>query len=303
MTVGWGVDSTVADGVVTSGTTSSDVRKVWGALYTPGIVDGCVVTRSGSAMTYTIASGVVAIPTGTKEAIMAPIQGTTINTLAAPATGTRVDLIYAEQRFPASGDSYVQVKVAHFDKDADAWMPANSIELDRYLVSAGQTNTNSAVRLHGINYSIPYGASLGTLHFWQNTFNGQLSLNLLREGHGTFTLPTDRRVRFSMSACLSSEGASGFDNSKYCEWYFLPNIQGPTVNGDMLIWTTDGLHQAWGTYNFEHSIDLPAGQYTTNIGAGRMVGPGRALLHYGADGAGFGRPGLIFRVEDYGPVL
>jgi hypothetical protein len=254
-------------------------------------------------MTYSVAAGVAAIPTGTKEIVMAPVQATTVTAPAAPGSGTRVDLIYAVQRFPSSGDSYVQIKVDSFAKDSDAFLPANAIELDRYLVTAGQTNTNAAVRLWGINYSIPYGASLGLLHQWQNTYNGLLSIPLLREGHGKFTLPTDRRVRFSISACLSAEGANGFDNSKYCEWYFLPNIQGPTVNGDPVIWTTDGLHQAWGTYNFELYLDLPAGEYTTSIGAGRMVGPGRALLHYGLDGGGFGRPGLLYRVEDDGPVL
>lgn len=302
MTVGWGVDSTVSGGVVTSGTNASDVRKVWGAIYTPGIIDGCVITRSGSAMTYTVSAGVVAIRTGQKEVVMAPVASGPVPTIAAPGSGTRIDLIYAEQRFPASGDSNVQVKVAQFATNAAVVLPANSVEIDRYQISAGQTNTNAAVRVGGIVYSIPYGASLGTLHHWQNTYDGLISQELLREGHGTFTLPTDRRVRFSISVTLSAQGASGFDNSKYCEWYFLPYIQGPTINGDMVIWTTDGLHQAWATYNFEHYADLPAGQYTTSIGAGRMVGPGTAIQHYGIDNAGFGRPGLYYLVQDIGPV-
>ncbi len=302
MSVGWGADPTVVGSTVTSGTSSEDVRKVWGALYTPGIVDGCIITRSGSAMTFSVSSGVVAIKTGTNEVVMAPVEATTVTTTAAPGTGSRVDLIYAEQMLPVSGDSTVKPKVVSFATNAAVVVPANSVELDRYLISAGQTNTNSAVRVGGIIYSIPYGASLGKLHDWQNTYNGLISLPLLREGHGQFTLPTDRRVRFSISVCLSAEGASGFDNSKYCEWYFLPYIQGPTVNGDMVIWTTDGLHQAWGTYNFEHYADLPAGDYVTSIGAGRMVGPGRALQHYGLDGQGFGRPGLYFLVQDIGPV-
>lgn len=299
MSVGWGVDSTVSGGTVTSGTNASDVRKVWGALYTPGIVDGCVVTRSGSAMTYSVASGVVAVNTGTKEIVMAPVDTTVVPTAAAPASGSRVDLLYAEQRFPASGDSTVQVKVASFDTNALVVVPANSVELRRYQVSAGQTNTNAAVQVGGTNYSIPYGASLGVLHTWQNTYSGLLSTALLREGHGTIDLPTDRRVRFSVSALLYADGAVGFDNSKYTEHYFLPNVDG----GDQIIWTTPGLHQAWGTYNWDTYINLAAGRHTVHLGAGRMVGPGRAATYYGLDGNGFGRKGVYFQVEDAGPVI
>lgn len=299
MSVGWGADSTVSGGTVTSGTTASDVRKVWGALYTPGIVQGCTITRSGSAMTYSVASGVVAIKTGSKEAIMAPVEATTVTTAAAPGTGSRVDLIYAEQRLPAAGDSTVQVKVAAFANNDAVVVPANSVELRRYQVSAGQTNTNAAVQVGGVNYSIPYGANLGVLHEWQNTYTGPLSIPLIREGNGYIDLPTDRRVRFSLNAVLYVAGANGFDNSKYTEHFFLPNVDG----NDMVIWTTPGLHQAWGTYNWEHYINLPAGRHPVNLGAGRMVGPGQASTYYGLDGLGFGRRGIYFLVEDAGPTI
>lgn len=298
MSVGWGVDSTVSGGTVTSGTGASDVRKVWGALYTPGIVDGCLITRSGSAMTYTVAAGVVAIKTGTKEVVMAPVEQTVVPTAAAPGTGSRVDLLYAEQRFPASGDSTVQVKVLAFATNAAVTVPANSVELRRYQVNAGQTNTNAAVQVGGVNYSIPYGASLGVLHEWQNTYSGALSTSLLREGHGTIDLPTDRRVRFSVSALLNAIGASGFDNSKYTEHYFLPNLDGT----DLTIWTTPGLHAAWGTYNFDIYVNVPAGRHTVNLGSGRTAGPGQAETHYGVDVNGFPRRGIYFLVEDVGPA-
>lgn len=292
MTSGFGVDKG-ADG---SGTSSSDIRKIQGGLYSPGIISGCTITTSPSTMTYTVSPGVVAIKTAAGEIVLAPVPQTSVTSANGPANTTRNDIVYVQQRYPSiEGDANVVVGIG-------TSLPERAVKLRTYRVSAAQTNSNASVATDGIEYAIPYGTSLGKLHDWQNTYDGLISIPLLREGHGSFTLPTDRRVRFSISVCLSAAGAYGFDNSKYCEWFFLPNVQGPTINGDLVIWTTDGLHQAWATYNFEHYVDLPAGQYTTSIGCGRMVGPGQAVQHYGIDGNGYGRPGLYFLVEDIGPV-
>jgi hypothetical protein len=250
-------------------------------------------------MTYTVNSGVVAISPVVGEVIMAPVQGATVTTAAAPGTGTRVDVVYAQQRQPASGDSYVVIGVVSFATEAAIVMPENSQELSRFQVSAGQTNTNAAVRLGGLKYSIPYGGSLGVLHKWNNTFNGALSIPLLREGHGTFELPTDRRIKFTMTAVLSAQGASGFDNSKYCEYGWIFNLDG----GDHILHTTPGLHQAWGTYQFETVFEVPAGRHTCHVAGTRIVGPGIALLHYGVGGDGYGRRGQEFIVEDLGPIV
>ena len=288
MTSGFGVDKG-ADG---SGTTSSDIRKIQGGLYTPGIISGCVVTTSPSSMQYTISAGVVAIRVATGEIILAPVPQTTIPT---STSSSRTDIVYVKQRYPSiagEGDANIVVGVA-------TALPDRSLELRRFILSAGQTSTSQAVVTGGINYSIPYGASLGVLHEWQNTYDGPISIPVLREGHGSFTLPTDRRVKFSMTIVLSALNANGFDNSKYCEWLFLPTIDG----GDFILWCTDGLHQAWATYHFEHYLNLSAGTHTTSIGAGRMVGPGSALQHYGLDPGGYGRRGQYYLVEDAGPIV
>jgi hypothetical protein len=304
MTVGWGVDATVVNNVVTSGTNSSDVRKVWGALYTPGIINGCGITRSGSAMTYQVATGVVAISPTIGEVIMAPVEGATLNTAPAPGTGTRVDVVYAQQRQPASGDSNMTLGVASFATEDLIVLPPASQELSRFLVSAGQTNTNAAVRLGDVNYSIPYGGSLGILHQWQSSFDGDLPPELVRFGHGSFNLPTDRRVRFTWTCVLSARNAVGFDNSKYCEygWLFNATRIGGS-GGDFVMHASPGLHQAWATYQFESVITLPAGQNNVHIGRRRLVGPGIGWQHYGTDPNGYGRTGGEFTVEDLGPSI
>lgn len=295
MTSGWGVDATKVGGVPTSGTTDLDVRKVWGALYTPGIITGARVTTSASEMKYTISSGVVAIRTATGEVVMAPVQGATISTPAAPSSGERRDIVWARQRFPTiDGNSDVVLEVGQT-------LPARAVALQKFRVLAGQTNTNAAIEDGNLEFSIPYGASLGVLYRWQDKTSRDLTTQKsppVRAGNGSFFLPTDRRVKFSYSNTIHASGnAIGFDNSKYCEMAFIPSLDG----GDFVQWTTNGLHQAWQTVYYETTIDVSAGQHTCNIGMYRVIGPGSARQEAGVFD-GYGREGAIFQVEDVGPI-
>lgn len=291
MPSGFGVDR-APDGL--SGTSSQDIRRINAALYKPGIIDGCFVSTSASAMTYTVTSGVVAIQTAVGEIVLAPVNQTTVTAAAAPVSGSRTDIVYAKQRFPSivgEGDANVVVGVASV-------LPANAVELRRYIVNAGTTSTNGAVVTGDRVQSTTYGGMQGVLHKWQNTYSGPLSTNLIREGYGTFNLTTDRYVTFRVKAVLNAIGASGFDNSKYTEHGFLFGFE----QGDFVLHCTPGLHQAWATYQFESQVVLPAGQHTVNLGSFRIVGPGQAETHYGTDGQGFGREGVQFTVTDDGPV-
>jgi hypothetical protein len=254
-------------------------------------------------MQYTVSSGVAAIPAATGEVYMAPVNQTTVTVPAAPGTGTRVDVIYLVQHIPSSGDSNVAVSATTFATESAVALPANSLEIDRYQTSSGQISTNASVRLGSPTFSIPYGGSLGVLHYWQNKYDGNLSRSLLREGYGTFDLPTDRLVRFTYRAVLSARDAGGFDNSKYCEYGYLFNVNTIGGSGDFVLHTTPGLHQAWATYEFNSVTTLPAGPNTVSMAGLRIVGPGDAWQHYGADGQGFGRRGGEFSVEDLGPAI
>jgi hypothetical protein len=97
---------------------------------------------------------------------------------------------------------------------------------------------------------------------------------------------------------LAAIGAVGFDNSKYCEYGFLPNIDG----GDFVLWTTPGLHQAWATYQWEGYFNATAGYHTVCYGGFHASGPGQAYQFHGVYG-GFGRTGTVFTVEDAGVVI
>lgn len=289
MASGFGVDRS-ADG--TSGTSSSDIRKIFGGLYTPGIISGCTITTSGSTMSYTIAPGVVAIRPATGEIILAPVSQSTVVAPAAPASGTRTDILYVQQRYPSvEGDANLVFGVG-------TTLPARAVEVKRYIVSAGQTNTNAAVVTGDVAYSIPYGASLGVLHQYQDTGWEDLPNAQTVKGTGKIYVPTDRRVRFRLRSTLYAKGAVGFDNSKYVEYGFMPALDDVYFT----TWTTPGLHQAWSTVLFEAYMTVPAGTHTVKYAAFRAGGSGTATQVYGNIG-GFVREGTVFVVEDAGPVV
>lgn len=293
MASGFGVDPTKdGTGAITSGTTSQDIQQIYGSLYTPGLVNGAQITTSASNMTYSVAPGVGVVPVSTGNNIPIPIPATVVN--ASPGgSATRTDIIYAQQRLPSiEGDSNVIVNVG-------PTLPARAITLGTYTVPANATNTNAATGPGDITYSIPYGVGRGLLFQSIYSTSGTLSNNLTRWGYGSIFLPTDRRLRFKISAVLYANGASGFDNAHYCQYYFLPDID----NNDMVIWDTPGLHQAWATYNFDYDLNVSAGHHTVNIGMGRKIGPGTAGTFYGTDGQGFGRTGIVFSIEDIGVVI
>jgi hypothetical protein len=298
MTSGLGVDPTKSGTTITSGTTSQDIQQIFGGLYTPGMVSGGTVTTSPSAMTYTTTAGVAIVPMATGQNVPIPVPATTITALAVPASGTRTDIIYAQQRTPAiDGDSDVIVNYG-------PTLPARSVALKTYTQPAGATNSSAGAVSGDIIYSIPYGASLGQLHFYNWTTPGALpTAGITRVGAGTIFLPTDRLVNWKVVCVMYAMNATGFDNAHYSEYGFLPHFDGPSGTGDFVLWTTPGLHQAWATYTFEATIPMAAGTYNVNLGMLRIVGPGTPATHYGGDSQGFGRRGIEFTITDVGVLV
>lgn len=293
MATGFGIEPTKSGGVITSGQTAEDTRRVWGALYTDGILRGCEVTTSGSTMTYTVAAGSVVIPYASGQVVPAPFYGGQV-TLANGGASSRTDIVWVKQNvFSEDGNSNIVLQ-------AGPTMPSTRcVEVGKFTVPAGITNTNAALRSANRRFAVPLSNGAGVIHQWVDEFTGVHNQNMLRLGHGTVNFATDRRVRMSISSCLYATGATGFSDSKYCEWFFLMNIDGV----DHIKQTTPGLHQAWATYNFEFYVNVPAGTHTFHYARGREVGPGTASTVYGTDNAGHIRLGTVFTVEDIGPTV
>lgn len=291
MTSGFGVDPTKdGSGAITSGTSSQDIRQIFGGLYAPGVVSGGAVSTSSSAMTYTVTAGVGVVEVAAGQNIPIPIPATTLTAQSVPASGSRTDIVYAQQRFPSiEGDSEVIVNYG-------PTLPPRAIKLNTYIAPAGASNTSAGTVTGDVDYAIPYGTNQGVLYNYVHTFNGTIDPGNFRQGMGTIYLPTDRYLRFGVSTCLSALDASGFDNSKYCEFYYYPELD----YTPLAYWNTGGLHQAWAIRNFELYVTVPAGQHVVSYSRGRAVGPGNAVAHYGAISGSVSYPGTTLTISDAG---
>lgn len=291
MTSGFGVDPTKdGSGNIISGTSSQDIRQIFGGLFSPGVVSGGTVTTSASSMTYTVAAGAGVISSASGQNIPIPIPAQTITATSVPSSGARTDIIYAQQRFPSiEGDSEVVINYG-------PTLPQRAIALKTYTQPAGATNTNAGSVSGDIDYAIPFGSSQGVLYTFKDSLNGNMPSSDIRMGVGNIYLPTDRYLRFAISCCASAANATGFDNAHYCEVHFYPELD---LSG-FAYWNTGGLHQAYAIRTFEYYMTVPAGTHTVSYIRGLATGPGTAQLHNGVNGAGMPFPGTTFTVTDAG---
>lgn len=291
MTTGWGIDPLKdGSGNVTVGTTAADFRQIQGGIYSPGLISGGLVTRSASSLTYTVAAGVAAFPivTGTNpQTALGPIPAGSVVTTA-PTSGSRVDLVYATQRtVTANGDPNIVLGVG-------TTLPARSVLLNGFTISAGNANTNATVQSANIAYSIPYGASLGLLVNKRSSFLGNFTVRA-DDITSSFYLPTDRLVRVTLDSTLSALGAVGFGTSAtYCEAGYDVFIDG----GRYALWSSMGLHQAAAENSWSVYAQLTAGTHTIKTERYRQAGPGTCVAR-----AMVGTLGAQLTVEDIGPVV
>lgn len=289
MPVGFGAAPTInANNEVVSGTSDTDVRKIWAGLYPqPGLISGGVVTTSASTQAYSVTAGVAVVRMTNTEHVLIPIPASTVN--PTPTGQPRTDIIYVQQNIPSvEGDSNVQVKVG------PTLPAARAVELARFTQTATATSTSSGVRTGQINYAIPYGANLGTLWRMQNMHDGIFTTRDTI-GNGSFYLPTDRQLRISMSTVVVAIGAVGFDNSKYCESSYNVYIDGKAV----AVWRSPGLHQAWQWIQFETVVNCSAGTHTVKVDRGRESGPGTPKQVYGSGNT----PGCLVEIKDDGVAI
>lgn len=176
-----------------TGTSSLDLQRIIGAQYhTSGILPTGGVTVSGtSSMTYKVSAGAVVLKTAAGLGTLYAIEEQTLNTIPAPATGSRTDRIVMNQ------DGAVSV--------TQGAAPGGGITLGLFTVLAGTTSTAAAQQSVDRNFAIPAGASLGLLHRFHDPANGtQGNKNAMTLGSGRFNLMSDRLVRFDMTHCISA---------------------------------------------------------------------------------------------------
>lgn len=188
---------------VFQGTEPVDMQRVLWGLYVgdaPLIVRGCEVTGT-SRMAYKVAPGVVYIPVGEARGMLVPVDGATVSTEPAPSSGAREEWVYVDQTGA--------IKVAAGS------LPAGTVGLDRRRVPAGVTATTSAPGIENHGFAMLLGASMGRLGQWTDTLGYRTVVPTWKQTvfAKTFTLATDRLLRFDLRQSMALEKPSNYKGS------------------------------------------------------------------------------------------
>lgn len=291
MTTGFGAPPTKdGNGLVTVGTSDTDIRRIFGALYTPGLVSGGKITRSASAFTYSVAAGVAIVQDTLGQNIAMPFDAAVL-TPAAPL-GPRTDIVYAAQRYPSDGnntsDSSVYVGVGQT-------VPPRAVVLGRFVFAAATANSAAGTIGEVVKYSIPYGGSLGLVVNTTDTRNGdwpEAIGTITYANNATFTVPTDRLVRVEIAASIST--ADGLtDDTKPIQTEFWPQID----NVNLSLWVVE-VSRAWATYYYSNIVTVSAGTHTARLARRTFSPSGRKAQsnYYGPGNHG----GIVYRITDAG---
>lgn len=276
------------------GTSVSDMRKIVSAHWASfGVISGAAVSTSSSGLTYNVAAGTAVASRGTAYgAVEFLVPAGSVATDAGPASGSRLDVVWAKPNDPSQGDANADVVLgvtkgsASTGTPSKPTIPTGAVELRTFLVPQGASKTSQATVSGSADYAIPYGASLGVLHDDQNTWNGQADQSTTKwhtEGNGSFYLPVDSRVRMEMWMCLSSrEGGSSVDDPNKGSINFNFNVDGQAV-----FETEIGYSTVWETKYMPFELELSAGWHSVSY-ATKMAWGWTAWYHYGA-GAAIGR--------------
>lgn len=180
------------------GTTPQDMQRIIGAQYmTSGILpNGGLTVEGTSSMAYKVHGGAAFMWTSStaRLGMLVPVEGTTVNTVPAPSTGTRVDTIYVD------GTGAVRVT-------QDAQIPGG-VAIARFTVPAGITATTAALQSIDRDYAIPTGASMGRLARWVDPGGGAAGMGETVRHTERFFLPSDRLLRFDLTTTLRSAAAA-----------------------------------------------------------------------------------------------
>jgi hypothetical protein len=240
------------------GTTPEDMQRIIAAEYsTAGIIDGCDVSGTAT-MEYRVSAGAVVLSTGTDMAIKIPVVATTLPAAAAPATGTRTDLIYVRQLFPteASPDNTAFVGVT------SGALPANSVLLDQRVVPAGATATTATTSVANRKFARPVGGSLGRLHLAVDTGGTVFRpTSKVTRGAGRMYVPTDRDVELTMISTVAMCDADGRTPDQY---WFSSVLYKFYVDNQLVRSWERSISRLWDSHQYSFIHAMSEGEHTVH---------------------------------------
>ena len=243
MATGFGVGPDQAG----NGTTPDDIQRITSAEYIwPGIINRGAVTGT-TEMKYKLEGGAAVISVGEVAKVKVPLFAQDIPTAPAPATGSRTDIVYVKQNFPATdGNNAVVVGVAQS-------LPSNALELQRFTVPAGATSTNQCTKIGNPIYTRPVGAQFGGLvKKVDSDTSVRVPGTVYTRGVGSFNLWTDSDVEVKISSCIRS-----ITTSEYGSVFYRIYVD------DILRFTWERRYDnVWETKDFSRIIPLDVGRHT-----------------------------------------
>lgn len=292
MSTGLGINKDSAG----NGRSPLDERLVNGGLRTPGVISGCAVTTSSSAMRYAVAVGVAQVSrSATDGGVPLPVPATTSTVDAGPGSGSRIDVVWVRQHDPDQGDPDALVEVGVTQGAAAAsptkpTLPTGALQLKAYTVPAGATATSACTVYDDAPISVSWDGSRGVLAYAVNTFAGSL-------GDGgtmfskSFRLDTPRTTLINLETAVAAldPSTSLWIEEKYELW-----IDGARFR----TWMTGRLGQSIVTPTFSTVVSMTSGTHTVQIKNSRSVGATTYAQQY--YGGPEGWAGAILLVTDLG---
>lgn len=281
------------DGV---GTTDTALRQIVAALYpNKGIVSGLKVTGSNS-LAYSVSAGVAVCSKGTSDGnTLAFSEGGSLTVAANDADNPRIDTIWITSHDATQGDADNLVTLGVTQGTAEAvptepQIPTYATKIVSMLMPAGAVTTSSATQSSTEDYAVPYGASLGILHTYQDTTDGnQKAYDWKIQNAATITLPTDRMLHLRYSRCVST--AKG-ETSEYVSFI---------VDGDVVASGELVIDHFWAVRMFDAYVAVPAGTHTIAV-KDKLRAPARFDYRFSGDDKTMNFTGMQFQVIDAGVV-
>lgn len=184
---------------ILQGTTPADMQRILGAQYmNNGILpNGGLSVEGTSSMAYKVNAGVAFMWTSSaaKTGILIPVEETVVETVPAPATGSRQDVIYIDT-----------LGVVHV---AQASTHPTGIQIARFTVPAGITATSAAQQRIDRSFAVPTGGALGRMAHWTDPGGGAATMQESTKTVERFVLPSDRLVEIRVTTTLRSVAGPG----------------------------------------------------------------------------------------------
>ncbi len=189
-----------------------------------------------------------------------------------PAAATpRVDVIWIQANnkpdYVNDPDNQVHVGVTQGVPSANPVkpvIPAAATEICCMRMPAGATSTSAASMIWTVPYALPYGSTLGVIAENWDRRNFSWTANkgvIVREQKVTFTLPTDRLLRFCYKCNFSAQGAN---KDSVSEWVMQFYVDGTPLDHSATNMVSH--NTSWTTHETSYISAVAAGTHTAEIG-------------------------------------